>query len=72
MEKYFEEPVGKKLWKRIYAQGMLPLQRSREKNYFNFFYFGYATQNKALDMMELVSKFYFSSKNLWCKFQKNR
>ena len=33
LEKHFEEQVGKKLWKRIYAQGMLPLQRSREKNH---------------------------------------
>ena len=40
-------------------QGMLPLQRSREKNHFNFFYFGCATQNKALDMMKLVSKILF-------------
>ena len=59
LEKHFEEQVGKNLWKRIYAQGMLPLQRSREKNHFNFLNFGCATQNKALDMMELVSKIFF-------------
>ena len=55
VEKHFEEQVGKKLWKIIYAQGMLPLQRSREKNHLNFFYFGCATQNKALDMMKVCS-----------------
>ena len=53
------ETVGKKLWKRIYAQGMLLLQRSRKKNYFNFLYFGCATQDKALGRMKLVSKIFF-------------
>ena len=38
LEKNFEERVGKKLWNRIYTLGMLPLQRSREKNHFNFFF----------------------------------
>ena len=38
---------------------MLPLQQSREKNHFNFFCFGCATQNKALDMMKLVLKIFF-------------
>ena len=38
---------------------MLLLQQSQKKNHFNFFYFGCATQNKALDMMELVSKIFF-------------
>ena len=59
LEKHFEEQVGKKLLKRIYAQGMLPLQGNREENNFNFFYFGRATQNKALDMMGLVSRIFF-------------
>ena len=36
-----------------------------------FFCFSCATHNKALGMMELVKNF-FSSKNLWCKFQDNR
>ena len=35
LEKHFEEQVGKKIWKRIYAQGMLPLQRSQDKNNLN-------------------------------------
>ena len=59
LEKHFEEQIGKKLWKRIYAQGMLPLQRNREENHLNFFHFVRATQSKALDMMRLVSKIFF-------------
>ena len=38
---------------------MLILQRRREKNRFNFFCFGCATQNKALDLMKIVSKIFF-------------
>ena len=47
-----------KNWKKC-LQGMMPFQRSREKNHFKFFCSGYATQNKALDMIKLVSKLFF-------------
>ena len=40
----------------MYAQAILPLQQSQEKNNFNFFCFGCATEHKAVDMMKLVSK----------------
>ena len=63
----WEKTLEKKL-----RTGILPLQRSREKNHFNVLYFDGATQNKALDMMKLVSKISFLSENLLCQFRKNR
>ena len=48
-------------------------EKIRRKIIIIFFCFGCATQNKALGMMRLVSTlFFFSLKNVWCKFQKNR
>ena len=74
-EKFWEKSLKKKYLKKnekSSTQGMLLFERSQEKNIFIFFCFGYATQNKALNMIKLVSKNFVSSKNLWCKFQKNR
>ena len=59
----------KNLKKNLHARNVAISIKSGEKH---FFCFGYATHNKALDMMKLVSNFLIPSENLWCKFRKNR
>ena len=63
----------KKIWEKICTQRMWPFQQSRKKKHFNFFFFCFdcAIENKRHDEVNLKF-FYFSSKNLWCKFQENR
>ena len=57
------------LEKNLNASNVAISTKSGEKS-FNFFsFFGCATQNKPPDMMELVSRIFFSSKNLWCKLK---
>ena len=57
--------LGKNFGKELTRKKFLPLQRSREKNPFNFLYFGCATQNRALDMMKFVSKIFFFIKGIY-------
>ena len=71
---YIKKIVGGKIKKKkngwnfetkICTPGMLPFQRSREKNHFNFFWFRCAAQNKALDMIDLVSIFCFFHQRIY-------
>ena len=57
--------------KNVHARNVAISTKLGEKLFLLFFCFGCATQNKALGTVKLI-KFFFSSKNLWCKFQKNR
>ena len=60
-----------KTWKKkFHARNVAILTKTEEKSFKFFSDFDCATQNKALDVMKLVT--IFLSKNLWCKFQQNR
>ena len=65
--KKFEKKIGKTFWrtsweknlgKNLRARNVAITRKSGGKS-FTFFYFGRATQNKALNMMGLVSKILF-------------
>ena len=53
-----DKSFGKKLKKKFHERNVAISTNSEEEK-LKFFAFGYATQNKAIDMMEVVSKFSF-------------